>query len=66
MKGMESTKSKEGGDFEESSSYMSLSRVFSQSGLGNPKQHKQTDETLHGTASDTVKEQHERTFFSFC
>lgn len=33
---------------------------------GTPKQHKQTAETLHGTASDTVKERHERTFFSFC
>lgn len=32
MEGTESTKSKESGDFEESSSYMSLSRAFSQSG----------------------------------
>lgn len=58
MKGMEERGvGGERGDFEESSSYMSLSRVFSQSGLlGNPEQHKQTDETLHD----------ERTFFSFC
>lgn len=66
MKSTESTKSKESGDFEESSLYMSLSRVFSQCGPGTPKQHKQTDETLHGTAPDTVKEQLESTFFSFC
>lgn len=34
------------GHFEESSSYLSLSRVVSWRALGNQKQHKQADETL--------------------
>lgn len=63
MKGMESTKTEESSDFEESSFYMSLSRMFSAKGLRMSKQHKQT---LCSTASDTFKAQHKRTFFSFC
>lgn len=63
MKGVESTKTEDSGDFEESSFFMSLSRVFSAKGLGTPEQHEQT---LHSTASDTFKAKHKRTFFSFC
>lgn len=49
-------------DFEESSSYMSLSRFVSQSVLGTPKQHKQTAKTCPRATSDTVEAKHERLF----